>query len=76
MGIVGLSSTQGAFLRADAHRAVLFCVHRLEEAERRSTLLRYQVVLETVLDVLAAAIPASPGTRRRARRCPAPSAPC
>ena len=42
---------------ADAHRAFLFCVHRLEEAERRSALLRYQVVLETVLDVLAGAVP-------------------
>lgn len=41
----------------DAHRAFLFCVHRLEEAERRSALLRFQVVLETVLDVLAAAVP-------------------
>jgi len=42
---------------ADAHRAFLVCVHRLEEAERRSALLRYQLVLETVLEVLAGAIP-------------------
>ena len=43
--------------RADEHRVFLFCVHALPERQRESVLLRYQIVLEMVRDVLAAAIP-------------------
>ncbi|MEO8715158.1 MAG: hypothetical protein ABI369_09105 [Acetobacteraceae bacterium] len=40
--------------RPDEHRAFLFCVHALPERERESILLRYQIVLEMVRDVLVA----------------------
>lgn len=42
----------------DAYRSFLFCVHHLEERERNSLLLRYQVILESIRDLLAAAVPA------------------
>jgi len=42
----------------DAHRSFLVCVHRLEERERNSLLLRYQVILESIRDLLAAIVPA------------------
>ncbi|MEO8715043.1 MAG: TetR/AcrR family transcriptional regulator, partial [Acetobacteraceae bacterium] len=49
---------EAATRQADAYRAFLFCVHRLAETPRRSLLLRYQVILETFRDLLAAAVPA------------------
>jgi len=42
----------------DAYRSFLFCVHRLEERQRNSLLLRYQVILEAIRDLLAAIVPA------------------
>ena len=49
---------EAATRHADAYRAFLFCVHRLAEAPRHSLLLRYQIILETFRDLLAAAVPA------------------
>ena len=49
---------EAATRHADAHRAFLVCVHRVAETERGTLLLRYQVVLESVRDLLAAAVPA------------------
>lgn len=59
----GLEMLLRAFLdavaqRPDAHRAFLFCVHRLPEAPRSSVLLRFQIVLEWMRDELVAAVPA------------------
>ncbi len=45
----------------DEHRAFQFCVHRLGEQERGSVLLRYQVILETIRDLLECAVPALAG---------------
>lgn len=44
-------------VRVDEHRAFLFCVHAMPEHARNSVLLRFQIVLETIRDVLAAAVP-------------------
>jgi prevent-host-death family protein len=49
---------EAAARQADAYRALLFCVHRLAETPRRSLLLRYQVILESIRDLLSAAVPA------------------
>lgn len=48
-------------LHRDEHRALQFCVHRLAEEPRGAVLLRYQVILETIRELLESAVPALAG---------------
>lgn len=48
-------------LHRDEYRALQFCVHRLDEEARGSVLLRYQVLLETIRELLESAVPALAG---------------
>ncbi len=50
-------------LNLDAHRAYLFCRHRLNEQQQRALDLRLRLIIELMQAALSAAVPALPAAR-------------